>query len=368
MKQTILCKRNAIQTVFSFLSEIKSKKFLLVCDAAFPFLKLSKEFDNCPIAHVTFDSFTPNPLYEDICRGTDLFRKKGCDAIVAVGGGSTMDAAKCIKLFSTMDSNQNYLEQEPKENHIPLIAVPTTAGTGSESTRFAVIYYQGVKQSVSSLSAIPQIAVLDAEVLDTLPIYQKKCTMMDALCQGIESWWSVNSTEESKMLSRRAVRIIMDSMEDYLKGGQEANEAMLKAANLTGQAINITQTTAAHAMSYKLTSLFGLPHGRAVAICLPHIWSYMLSHMEECIDHRGREYLLETLADIAGELKCKNAQDAPKKMKDLYANLFANERPENFRMEELNLLVESVNTVRLKNHPVVLSVEAINELYRSILY
>ena len=74
-----------------------------------------------------------------------MFRRRGCDAIVAVGGGSTMDVAKCIKLFSTLYPNKNYLKQKTEENHIPLIAVPTTSGTGSESTRFAVIYYQGDK-------------------------------------------------------------------------------------------------------------------------------------------------------------------------------------------------------------------------------
>lgn len=367
MNQVIIHSRNAIQALFHYLEKCKTKKVFLVCDNAFPFLKLSKELEKCPIPHVIFDQFTPNPLYEDVCRGVELFRKEGCDTIVAVGGGSTIDVAKCIKLFSAMDAGRNYLEQETKENHIPLIGIPTTSGTGSESTRFAVIYYQGAKQSISSPAAIPQLAILDADVLDTLPIYQKKCTMMDALCQGIESWWSVNSTEESRSLSRQAVRTILDTMDGYLANRPEGNEAMLRAANLAGQAINITQTTAAHAMSYKLTSLFGLPHGRAVAVCLPHVWQYMLEHPEHCVDARGQAYLLETLTDISCEIGCCHMKDAPKQMADLYATLFRTEYPENFRMEELDLLTASVNPVRLKNNPVALSSEVVHSLYTDIL-
>ena len=142
---------------------------------------------------------------------------------------------------------------------------------------------------------------------------------------------------------------------------------MLKAANLAGQAINITQTTAAHAMSYKLTSLFGLPHGRAVAVCLPYVWQYMLEHPEHCVDARGQAYLQETLADISREIGCSNPKDGPKRMAGLYTAFFQEEMPENFRMEELDLLATSVNPVRLKNNPVALSSEAIHSLYRGIL-
>ena len=367
MKQVIVHSRNAAQVLFSFFAQCKAKKVLLVCDGAFRFLKLSEEFVKCPVPYAIFDQFTPNPLYEDVLKGVELFREQNCDTVVAVGGGSSLDVAKCIKLFSTMEPDKNYLTQEPRENHIPLIAVPTTSGTGSESTQFAVIYYQGAKQSISSPAALPDMAVLDADVLDTLPLYQKKCTMLDALCQGIESWWSVNSTDESKSLSRQAVRMILDAMDGYLANCPNQNDEMLRAANLAGQAINITQTTAAHAMSYKLTSLFGLPHGRAAAVCIPYVWQYMLEHPEHCADSRGQVYLMETLADIAREIGCDNLNDAPKRMADLYTALFREETPENFRMEELELLAGAVNPVRLKNNPVALNLEAIRSLYSRIL-
>jgi alcohol dehydrogenase class IV len=117
-----------------------STKVLLVCDSSFPFLNIKDEIEGMPVPYVKFDDFTPNPLYEDVCKGVDLFNIAKCDTILAVGGGSSMDVAKCIKLYCKMDKNNLYLEQEYKDTGVKLIAIPTTAGTGSESTRYAVIY------------------------------------------------------------------------------------------------------------------------------------------------------------------------------------------------------------------------------------
>ena len=367
MSQIIIKKRGACESLFPFLIRRGVKRVLLVCDPAFYSLKMREDFKKCPVEYTVFDGFRPNPRYEDVCRGVEAFRERGCDGIVAVGGGSALDVAKCIKLFSALEPGVNYLEQTLRASSVPLAAVPTTSGTGSESTRFAVIYYQGVKQSISSPAAIPDLAVLDADVLDTLPVYQKKCTMSDALCQGVEAWWSVHSTARSRELSRRAVEGVMRAMDGYLKNDPEKNEEMLAAANLAGQAINIAQTTAAHAMSYKLTSLFGVPHGRAVACCLPHVWRYMLEHPERCVDARGGAYLKGVFEEIAGLFGCKDAADAPGFLSDLFGKVFRDERPAEFQQDKLELLVESVNPVRLGNNPVELSRDGIRGIYRRIL-
>lgn len=100
----------------------------------------------------------------------------------------------------------------------------------------------------------------DDSVLETLPEYQKKATLMDAFCQSIESFWSINSTKESKGYSKEAINIIMNNYEDYLDGDNSKNKLILKAANISGKAINITQTTAGHAMSYKLTSFYNIEY------------------------------------------------------------------------------------------------------------
>ena len=259
-----------------------SKKVLLVTDSSFAFLNIKDEVEGIEVPFVKFSDFTPNPLYEDVCKGVELFNAEECDTILAVGGGSSLDVAKCIKLYCRMSKDTLYLDQEYKDTGVKLIAIPTTAGTGSESTRYAVIYYDGKKQSVTHDSIIPSVAILEPKVLKTLPLYQKKCTMLDALCQGIESWWSVNSTDESKILSKEAVETIMKWWREYIfENTEESAKQIMYAANLAGQAICITQTTAPHAFSYKITSMYKLPHGHAVAICLPEIWKYMLLHLDK---------------------------------------------------------------------------------------
>jgi len=346
-----------------------SRKVFLVCDSSFPFLSIKEDIEQMGKPYVVFDQFTPNPLYEDVCKGVDLFQATHCDTILAVGGGSSLDVAKCIKLYCKMDKDKLYLEQEYKDTGVKLIAIPTTAGTGSESTRYAVIYHNGKKQSVTHESIIPDAAILEPKVLKTLPIYQKKCTMMDALCQGIESWWSVNSTDESKKLSKAAVETIMHWWHEYIFENTDASaEAIMNAANLAGQAICITQTTAPHAFSYKITSLYHLPHGHAVAVCLPKIWEYMTQHPENCIDPRGFDYVSVVFLEIAHTMGTTDVQTAILQFQKTMSIMeLENPVSGTSRTTELELLSKSVNPVRLKNNPIQISETDALELYRMIV-
>ena len=359
MEQKIL---NGVECLEIVLKEQKTQKYLLVCDSSYLYLSIRKYIDALPISHEVFSDFTSNPLYEDVCRGVALFNRESCDTIVAVGGGSAMDVAKCIKLYCRMDPKENYLAQECRDTGIPLIAIPTTAGTGSESTRYAVIYYEGKKQSVTHDSIRPNIAILDSSVLKTLPVYQKKCTMLDALCQGIESWWSVNSTDESKEYSRIAVEMVQKNMDAYVldNDGEAARQVML-AANYAGRAINIAQTTAPHAMSYKLTSLYGLPHGHAVAVCLPEVWAYMLRSMEGCIDIRGEKYLRKVFMEI------ETCVGTPEDFRDLLKRLGIGYPISRAKQADVEILADSVNEIRLKNNPVQIPREQIREIYGRIV-
>lgn len=363
------------QTIYQGISHLSealegSAKVLLVCDSSFPFLSIKDDIEGMGVPHVVFSDFTPNPLYDDVCKGVDLFNITKCDTILAVGGGSSLDVAKCIKLYCKMPKGTLYLEQEYKDTGVRLIAIPTTAGTGSESTRYAVIYYDGKKQSVTHDSIIPDVAILEPKVLKTLPLYQKKCTMLDALCQGIESWWSVNSTDESKQLSKQAVEEIMQWWREYIFENTDASAGhIMHAANLAGQAICITQTTAAHAFSYKITSLYKLPHGHAVAVCMAEIWEYMLAHPEKCIDPRGQEYLQQVYKDIAAAF----GVESPYAARDIFTCMLKDMEmaspvsTQEKRPSDLETLSESVNPIRLKNNPVELEEYAIRRLYDAIV-
>lgn len=366
---------NGIAKLPEILKAIDCKKVFLVVDSSFPFLNIKDDIENMGYPHVMFSDFTPNPLYEQVCKGIDLFQITKCDSILAVGGGSAIDVAKCIKL-AVLAKEGNAAIIPPLVSQripidgvkIPFIAIPTTAGTGSESTHNAVMYYEGAKQTVINDGVLPDYAVLEPSVLKTLPLYQKKCTMMDALCQGIESWWSVNSTEESYEYSRKTVELIMANWRKYIfENDDEAAAQIMLAANYGGRAINITQTTAAHAFSYKITSLYKLPHGHAVAVGLPVIWEYMLNNMDKCIDVRGQEYLAGIFIQIAKAMGCESPEQAIAVFREMMNDMDFKNPKANNREEELNILSTSVNPVRLKNNPVDLEQSVIYKLYQEIL-
>lgn len=372
MEQKTIDAANDYKGLDEWLEENKINNLFLVCDDSLKFLEsIKKKLDklaNTGINITRFNDFCPNPLYQSVVSGVDAFRKSKGDGILAIGGGSAIDVAKCIKLYSNMSGDGacgDYLKQTINPNKIPFLAVPTTAGTGSEATRYAVIYYEGKKQSISDYSCIPDTVLMDSSVLKTLPLYQKKSTMCDALCHAIESFWSVNSTDESKKLSKDAIELVLKHMDGYLDNTDEGNQGMLLAANTAGKAINITQTTAGHAMCYKITSLFNVAHGHAAALCVRKLFPWMLSNMDKCIDKRGKTYLSETFNNIAQAMGCKTSKEACEKLNSIFNRLelsipIADE-------SQLSVLESSVNPDRLKNNPIGLDSDSIRELYREIL-
>ena len=357
----------------NWIRESGVRKLLLVCDASISFQKAFNEHlavsdERLGVQMIRFQDFQPNPLYENVMDGVRLFREEKCEAIIAVGGGSAMDVAKCIKAYVYMDGNGeigSFLAQEIKANSIPFLAMPTTAGTGSEATRYAVIYYDGKKQSVTSESFIPDTVLMDPECLKTLPLYQKKATMMDALCHAIESFWSVNSTEESKEYSKAAIRGVIENMNGYLDNTEEGRAGMLRAANIAGKAINITQTTAGHAMCYKITSLFGSAHGHAAILCDRVLFPWMIENTNICIDPRGKIYLDSVLDEIGQAMGCADARSGAEKLVRIFDELEL-EVPAATKVQ-FEELKTSVNPDRLKNHPIALDVETIDSLYHKIL-
>jgi len=315
---------------YSAFEVLKNKKPLLVCDGAFDSLGI-----RLPCDYVRYSDFTSNPLYEDAKAGAKFLRKNKCDFILAIGGGSSIDTAKGIKYYNRVN--------------LPIMAVPTTSGTGSEATHFAVIYKDSKKHSIADERLLPDYVILQPDLLRTLPVYQKKCTMLDALCQAIESWWSRKATPESIEYSRQAIKLILDNMDSYLRNEAVGNKNMLCASNLAGKAINITTTTAPHAMCYKLTSLYGLPHGHAAAICLPVVWRYMGG-----------------FDDIAKAFGKSNYEEAVSFFEWLLQDLDIMP-PKGATSDHLDILTNSVNTQRLHNNPVRLDKDTIRELYKKIL-
>ncbi len=367
---------NGIDCIDDVVKSFNCKKLLLIVGSSFHSLEISKKIKSIDVDKAFFSDFTPNPLFEQVVAGVELFKKENCDAILAVGGGSAIDVAKCIKLAIVSLEGTDALipplvstmVEIPESSVMPLIAIPTTAGTGSESTHNAVMYYNDSKQTVVNDAILPDVAILEPSVLINLPLYQKKCTMMDALCQGIESWWSVNSTDESKEYSKKTVELIMSNWESYIfDNDPNAMEQIMLAANYAGKAINIAQTTAAHAMSYKITSLYNLPHGHAVAICLPEIWEYMTKNMDKCSDVRGAEYVAWIFGQIAAAMRVHAVPDAIASYRNIMDKLGLSDHPMKKSEGDLDILATSVNPVRLKNNPIIISEYDSHKLYSYIV-
>ena len=356
----------------SYLLERDTKHILLVCGLSIRHLELDGYFGSLEqrlgIRVTRFSDFTPNPEYSSVKKGVGLFRQLNADMLCVVGGGSAIDVAKCIKAYSGMNGNGekgDFLRQEIVPNNIRLLAIPTTAGTGSEATKYAVIYYNREKQSISHDSIIPGAVMLDPSLLKTLPEYQRKAGMLDALCHSIESFWSVNSTAYSRNLSREAICLIMEYYRKYLNNEPSGNEGMLRAANIAGKAINITQTTAGHAMCYKITSLFGCAHGHAAILCDRVLYPWMIDNTDKCIDPRGEKYLAHTLDEIGWAMGCNDAKAGAVKLSKMFDSLGL-EVPEASE-EQYRELGTSVNLVRLRNHPTRLAEGTIDMLYHKIL-
>ena len=347
------------ESLDKFIKKYNVNKIFLVCGKSYDRLAFATNFsaimEKYGINVERFSDFAPNPIYESVCKGVEAFNASEAQIIMAVGGGSAIDVAKCIKLYSNMEKGINYLKQEIVANDIPFIAVPTTAGTGSEATRYAVIYYEGKKQSITHDSAIPEVVFFAPDSLTSLPVYHKKAALLDALSHAVEAFWSVNATDESRQYSRKAIEIICANLSDYIGKKAESNIKMMEAANLAGKAINITQTTAGHAMCYKLTSLYGYAHGHSAALCNGVLWPYMIEHGNLC-------NIFDDLAACFGK---NSAAEGAKAFIDII-HILEMEIPKITSEQTLNELAESVNPVRLKNNPVKLSADVIKELYRKI--
>lgn len=371
MEQRIIRAIDNYAELEKYFDENRIRSFLLVSGCSMG--KSTAEYKVEEIARqkgievFRFSGFHPNPAYESVVKGVRVFRENHCDSIIAIGGGSAMDVAKCIKLYSNMDGNGEnggFLTQAIETNSIKLLVIPTTAGTGSEATRFAVIYYNGEKQSITHESIVPETVLMDSSILETLPLYQKKSTMLDAFCHSIESFWSIDSTDESKEYSKEAIALILENMGGYLSNSSDANEQMLRASHIAGKAINITQTTAGHAMCYKLTSFYGIAHGHAAALCVKELWPWMVEHTDQCVDARGKEYLDGIFAELGNMMGDKDAFSGAEKFKEIMKSL---EMPiPHASSADFSALKLSVNPVRLKNNPIELDIGTIDNLYHKI--
>ena len=336
--QEIYSEYNSLYKAESILSKIGVKKPFVVCGVDESLAR--QAFGS---AAIYFSGFTPNPDFSEVMNGISIFENEKCDFIVSFGGGSAIDVAKCIN--GLYKSDEILLLDRPRAPHL---TIPTTAGTGSESTCFAVVYKNDEKFSIERTWLMPNYVILDSAFLQTLPMYHKKSSLLDAYAQAVESIWAKGATPASKSYALGALRILSEDIDSYMANDSNSATRILHAANLSGKAINISKTTAAHAMSYKLSAMFGLAHGHAVAVCLPHIWKHQIESGNIPIELSQAHY-------------------------DVFVNLFHFLEMPHIDTDGsidngiIETLVSSVNLARLSNHPVEISECLLADIYIKVL-
>lgn len=378
MKQKEYLGYNSIRNICSILSKHGPKKIFLVSGKASYVGSgakaiLDRFLKKYSVYH--FNDFNPNPKAEDIVKGISLFNKTKCDLVIAVGGGSVIDAAKSINLLAANKGNpigyvlkRRRIEAKGK----PLIAIPTTSGSGSEATMFAVVYIAKTKYSLEHEFMLPDYAIVDPQFTLNLPKAITASTGMDALCQAIESYWSVNSTDESKRYAKKAIKIAIKNLEKAVNSpSKKSRDAMSKAAHLAGKAINISKTTACHAISYPITSYFKVSHGHAVALTLPLMLAYNSSVKEnDLLDKRGIDHVRNVIDEIIGIIGAKNPEDAGKIISDLMEKIGLKTRLSDLgikRENDINLIIKNgFNPDRVKNNPRLLTEAALRVILDSL--
>lgn len=311
-----------------------------------------------------FNNFDVNPDIEQIFPGSQIAKKYKPDLVIAIGGGSVIDAAKIIHYIHCNNLNKNdvFLSKIDNMNNknvksIPFVAIPTTAGTGTESTHFAVLYRDKKKFSIASKKMLPNIVYLDQSLCASNTPYQNACSGFDALSQAIESYWSRSSNILSRWYSKKAINLILDNFTNIINKKDVSQLSMLNmlmAANYAGKAINITKTTAPHALSYGITKNLNLPHGHAVAITLG---AFFKIHDTELGKNDSNKKLLKHYTGVKKFLLRKLNSDPSnflyKLMKDFSLEYDLNQL--GLTEELIDEIVKNVNLERLENHPIKLS-------------
>ena len=240
--------------------------------------KLETALKSNGISYYIYSGTNPNPTTENVEEALTLYTNKGCNCIIAVGGGSSIDCAKAVgakiaypkKPLSKMRGVLKVLRKLP-----PLMAVPTTAGTGSETTLAAVISnpQKGEKYAIMSFPLIPHYALLDPAFTYTLPPHLTATTGMDALTHAVEAYIGRSTTKKTRKLALKATKLVFENIETAYNSGadQTARKNMLTAAYKAGVAFSVSYVGYIHALAHSLGGKYGTPHGLANAVIMPYV-------------------------------------------------------------------------------------------------
>ncbi|KZL91012.1 1-propanol dehydrogenase PduQ [Clostridium magnum] len=294
-----------------YLKNIKNKRVCIVTD---PFMiksgaadKITNIFKANKVEYEIFSEIKPDPTVQTVAAGVNKMRTFKPDVIIALGGGSSIDATKSIILFTV-----KILNASGDEYKKPLfIAIPTTSGTGSEVTSFSVITMGTTKFPLVDDKIIPDIAIIDADFVKTVPPQITADTAMDVLTHAIEAYVSTNNSDYTDALAEKAIKIVFEYLIKAYENGEdlEAREKLHNASCMAGMAFTNASLGINHSIAHTLGGNFHIPHGRANSILLPYVIKYNANLESGEETEAGKRYA--KLSKILG-LPCSSISEGVK--------------------------------------------------------
>ena len=323
------------------------------------------------VEFVVYAGVEPDPVFEQVCQGEALLREERCEAVLGIGGGSVLDAAKLIALLHNNPGDLAFYDgiQKAKKPGLPLFAVPTTAGTGSETTPASVITDSEShrKIAVADGKLVPHYVALDAELTRTMPAHITAATGMDALTHAVESWLSKASTGSTETMAATAVRLVFDNLARAWRDGDdmEAREAMLTASFYAGVAFGRTSVGYAHGIAHQLGRVCGTPHGDANAMVLPEV----LAAYGDCVHGRLAALARQVGLGTDGDSDRVLANALSARIVELRAELTMPLKPADLKAADVPAMVESALKEAGDLYPVprYLSAREVGEIVNGLL-
>jgi alcohol dehydrogenase class IV len=276
------------------IQQQNAKKVFIVTDKQIVNINLLapllRSLERNKIPYYIFDEVLPDPTDSVVITGVKMLQKQNCDVVIGFGGGSPIDAAKVIAILATNNIKINEIKNDSSLNRrLPLIAVPTTAGTGTEVTSVAVITNSQthIKSIVDHTQVIPDIAIIDPKLTLGIPPKITSATGIDVLTHAIEAYVAKNSCTLARALAQRSIRLVRKYLPTAVGYGENirARHKMAIASYMAGMAFSNSGLGLCHAMAHQIGGKYKIPHGIANALFLPHIMRFnLLVRVERFVD------------------------------------------------------------------------------------
>ncbi|EOF4705326.1 lactaldehyde reductase [Klebsiella oxytoca] len=274
-------------SISCIVDEVKKrgfKKALVVTDKDLIRFKVATKvfdiLDSAGLAYSVFDSVIPNPTIEVVQQGVEAFKQSGADYLIAIGGGSPQDTCKAVGIIINNPEFADVRSLEggadTKNAAVPMIAIPTTAGTAAEVTiNYVITDVQNRRKFVCyDPHDIPVVAIIDAEMMASMPASLKAATGVDALTHAIEGYITKGAWELTDMLHLKAIEVIGRSLRASVQGDAQGAEGMALGQYIAGMGFSNVGLGLVHGMAHPLGAFYGTPHGVANAVLLPHLMAY----------------------------------------------------------------------------------------------